>query len=176
MGKQSPRSHKGREPTDESMHNIISSSAQNLNFQKSPSMGNTPDLRCSGGEVRDSPWSDRVGSGSHGSQGQWRQLFPGIGAGTRLRAAGLGPMSALCGHKLQIPVQSWGPVPGTGQQRPGVRGHPPRQEEHRSPPGQPLKFGVLNFSHLSVGRLRKLRPFHFKFTVSTSTAIPGPCV
>ena len=174
MGRHSPGSHKGREPADGSTHNIICSRAQNVNFQKSPRVGDTPALRCSGGEVRYSPWSDRVGSGSQGSQGQWRQLFPVTG-GTRLRAAHSGQLSAVCGHKLQTPVQSPGRVPGTGQQRPGVGGHPPGKEEHRSPPGQPLKFGGLNFSNLSVWRLTKLRRFHFKFTVSTSPAIPGPC-
>ena len=142
LGRHSPRSHKGREPTEGSTHNIISSSAQNLNFQKSPRVGDTPALGCSGAEVGGNPWRNRAGSGSQGSQGQWRQLFPGTGAGTRLRAAHSGQLSALCGHKLQTPVQSQGPVPGTDQQRPGVQGHPPRQEEHRAPPGQPLKFGV----------------------------------
>ena len=101
MGRHSPRSHKGREPTEGSMHNIISSSAQNLNFQKSPRVGDTPALRCSGGEVRGSPWSDRVGSGSTGpkdggtncSQAQeweygWEQWDSG-------------QLSALCGHKQQ---------------------------------------------------------------------------
>ena len=81
MGRHNPGSHKGREPADGSTHNIISSRAQNLNFQKSARVGDTPALRCSGGEVGGSPWSDRVDSGSQGSQGQWRQLFPGSGAG-----------------------------------------------------------------------------------------------
>ena len=75
MGRHSPGSHKGREPNDGSTHNIISSRAQNLNFQKSPRVGEKPALRCSGGEVGGSPWSHRVGSGSQGSQGRWRQLF-----------------------------------------------------------------------------------------------------
>ena len=156
------------------LRTILCSRAQNVNFQKSPRVGDTPALRCSGGEVGGNPWSDRVGSGSTGpkdggtncSQAQeweygWEQWDSG-------------QLSALCGHKLQTPVQSPGRVPGTGQQRPGVGGHPPGKEEHRSPPGQPLKFGVLKFSHLSVWRLRKLRPFHFKFTVSTRIAVPGP--
>ena len=136
LGRHSPGSHKGREPTDGSTHNIICSSAQNLNFQKSPRVGDTPDLRCSGGEVVGSPWNDRAGSGSQGSQGKWCQLFPGTG-GTQLRAAHSGQLSALCGHKLQTPVQSRGPVPGTGQQRPGVRGHPPRRKSTGLHQGSP---------------------------------------
>ena len=94
MGRHSPGFHKVREPADGYRHSIICSRAQNVNFQKSPRVGDTPALRCSGGEVRGSPWSDRVGSGSQGSQGWWRQLFPGTGEGPRLRAAGLGP--AVC--------------------------------------------------------------------------------
>ena len=34
------------------------------------------------------PWSDRVGSGSPGSQGRWRQRFPGPGAGTPAESRG----------------------------------------------------------------------------------------
>ena len=47
-----------------------------------------------------------------------------------------GQLSALCGHKLQSPVQSWDRFPGTGQQRPEVEGDPSGQEEHRSLPGE----------------------------------------
>ena len=151
------------------------SRAQNVNFQKSPRVGDTPALRCSGGEVRYSPWSDRVGSGSHGTQRWWHQLFPGTGAETRQRAVGLGPAVCPVWPEAVHPCAVTGPRSWAGQQRPGVGGHSPGHEECRSPPGQPLKFGVLNISNLSVWRLTKLRRFHFKFTVSTSTAIPGPC-
>ena len=34
------------------------------------------------------PWSDRVGSGSPGSQGRWHQRFPGPGAGTPAESRG----------------------------------------------------------------------------------------
>ena len=94
MGRHSAGFHKGREPADGSTHSIIFSRAQNVNFQNSPRVGDTPALRCSGGEVRYSPWSDRVGSGSHGTQGWWHHLFPGTGVGIWLGAVGLGP--ALC--------------------------------------------------------------------------------
>ena len=96
------------------------------------------------------PWSDRVGSGSPGSQGRWRQWFPGPGAGTPAeirgtRASCLPCVATNCKPLCRHGATSLGRA-SKGQKWEDSSG----QEEHGSPPGQPLKLGGLKLSHLEI--------------------------
>ena len=67
-----------------------------------------------------------------------------------------------------------------GQQRAKVGGDPPQEEEHRSPPWESLKFGVLKLSHLpeikKLGhRLGEHRVETAETGVLDGSSVKAPC-